>query len=439
MPKAAFVPLPRDWKRRIRSAWLCAVGLERLALAEVRAGFDQSSDPRTRLVAELDALREAFALQAEELRICRARLECLPPQQRPHYPPAERLAILLLRAREGWNKAETARRFLVTPATIAAWMRRLDEQGEAALVQTRVPVNRFHDAVTVLVQQLHQAAPGFGRRKLAEVLARAGVELAASTARRLLARKAPEAPPPPPRPPRAKVSAAGAETRVVTATRPHHVWHADITTLGIGAPGFGFWVPWWPFALVLRWLMSWHIAVVVDHFSRSFLAFGVFRKEPTTIEVCALLQRAVEHAGVVPRYLITDRGAQFRAEYRKWCAQRGVQPRYGAVGKKGSIAIIERFILSLKSEFLWQVFVPASLEGMQKLLLSYQRWYNTERPHSALAGRSPADVLAGAPPVKQLARGDPESTRGALAKLELDVTYLEGHQQLPVVRLRQAA
>jgi transposase InsO family protein len=424
---------------------LCAVGLERLALAEVRAGFEQALDPRARLVAELDALRAAHAVQAEELRICRARLRCLRPQERPHYPPAERLSILLLRARAGWNAAETARRFLVTAATIAAWMRRLDEQGHHALVKPAVPVNRFSDAVALLVQQLHQVAPGFGRRKLAEVLARAGVGLAASTARRLLERR-PQAPLAPPPNPGEKRRDTGSNERVVTAKRPHHVWHADLTVIGIGTPGFGFWAPWWPFALVLRWAMSWHVAVLVDHFSRSFLAFALFRKEPTAQEVCALLERAVQNTGVAPRYIITDRGAQFGNDYRAWCRRHGVRPRYGAVGKKGSIALVERFILSLKSELLWKVFVPASQARMHKLIGSYQRWYNDERPpHASLGGLTPAEVLAGRLPVSKRrvaswsrrARGHPNISPHN--QLELHVTYVGGNTLLPVVSIRQAA
>jgi hypothetical protein len=52
-----FTPLPRDWKGAVKQALLHAVGLERLALAEVRAGYDRSSDPRTRLSAELLRIR----------------------------------------------------------------------------------------------------------------------------------------------------------------------------------------------------------------------------------------------------------------------------------------------------------------------------------------------------------------------------------------------
>ncbi|HKY41322.1 MAG TPA: DDE-type integrase/transposase/recombinase [Polyangiaceae bacterium] len=447
MPGIHFIPLPRDWKRRIKSALLCAIGLERLALAEVRAGFEHSSDPRAKMAAELDALRELIAVQAEELRLCRARVACLPPQQRPHYPPVERLAILMLRSHAGWNAAETARRFLVTSATIASWMRRLDQGGEQALVKTPAPVNRFDDAVTLLVQKLHRAAPSLGRRKLADVLARAGLVLAASTAKRMLRKAPPELPGPPSRPARSDKRELTTSTRVVTAKRPHHVWHADITSIRIGASGSGFWTPWWPFALVLRWVMSWHIAVVVDHFSRALLAFSVFREEPTAAQLCALLDRAVSEMGAAPRYLVTDRGAQFGHLYRAWCARHGVKPRFGAIGKKGSIALVERFILSLKREWLWKVFVPASLPRMQALLDSYQRWYNHHRPHAALSAATPSEILRGAIAlparrgvrVERLARYRRCATARAGPKLKLVVSYVDGHQQLPVVLLRHAA
>ena len=59
-----------------------------------------------------------------------------------------------------------------------------------------------------------------------------------------------------------------------------------------------------------------------------------------------------------PKYIITDEGSQFRDEYRAWCKRRGVRSRYGAVGKYGSISLIERFILTLKSEGLRRILVP---------------------------------------------------------------------------------
>ncbi|MEN6449111.1 MAG: helix-turn-helix domain-containing protein [Thermoguttaceae bacterium] len=56
----------------------------------------------------------------------------IPPHRRPQYPPTERMAILELKAARRWSLEQTARAFLVTAATIASWMKRLDEEGPDA-------------------------------------------------------------------------------------------------------------------------------------------------------------------------------------------------------------------------------------------------------------------------------------------------------------------
>lgn len=69
----------------------------------------------------------------------------IPPHHRPYYRAT--LAILELKAARGWSLEQTAKTFFVCPKTIAAWMKRIDEGGAAALVQLPVPVNRFPDFV----------------------------------------------------------------------------------------------------------------------------------------------------------------------------------------------------------------------------------------------------------------------------------------------------
>ena len=66
-----------------------------------------------------------------------ARMESIPPHHRPFYPPPHRMAILELKAARGWSLEQAAWEFLVTAATIASWLRRIDEDGPNALVQLR--------------------------------------------------------------------------------------------------------------------------------------------------------------------------------------------------------------------------------------------------------------------------------------------------------------
>ncbi len=89
-------------------------------------------------------LRQELALIIEEIRIKDARMLRIPAQRRPHYPPTERLAMLELRAVRGWSVSQTARRLLVTPATVCSWMHRLDEYGPHSPL---VPASRYSPTI----------------------------------------------------------------------------------------------------------------------------------------------------------------------------------------------------------------------------------------------------------------------------------------------------
>ena len=62
------------------------------------------------------------------------------------------MRILQLRAARGWTLEKTARVFLIDLHTLQTWMRRLDERGDRALIQTVEPVNRYPDFVRNLVE-----------------------------------------------------------------------------------------------------------------------------------------------------------------------------------------------------------------------------------------------------------------------------------------------
>ena len=161
---------------------------------------------------------------------------------------------------------------------------------------------------------------------------------------------------------------------------------------------------------------------------------------------CAVLEDAGARAGQAPRYIVSDRGAQFQDEYRVWCRQRGVRPRFGAVGQHGSIAIIERFILSMKEEFLRRIHVPATHSAMVAALGAYELWYNVHRPHDTRWPDAGPDARRIARP-RDRERIEPRprlpltalSARRPRGELELVVGYVAGRRELPTVELREAA
>ena len=101
----------------------------------------------------------------------------VPAQRRPDYLPVERMAGLELRAARGWSLQQTADTFPVTAATIASWMKRVDEEGPDAPVRLREPVNKFPEFVRDLIQRLKTLCPTMGKQKIAETLARAGLHV----------------------------------------------------------------------------------------------------------------------------------------------------------------------------------------------------------------------------------------------------------------------
>lgn len=139
---------------------------------------------------------------------------------------------------------------------------------------------------------------------------------------------------------------------------------------------------------------------------------------------------------------------------RRWCRRRSIGVRYGAVGRHGSIAIVERFIRTLKESCTRRLLVPLKQETFQRELNLFADWFNEFRPHAGLNGRTPNEVyFARFPatrhpryePRPRWPRGSPCAKPRALvrgrpgAQLELHVDYHAGRRHLPVVTLRRAA
>ena len=367
------------------------------------------------------------------------------PLRRPHYPPAERMAILELRAARGWSLQETADAFQLTAPTIASWMQRVDEAGADALVQIRVPVNKFPDFVRYVVQRLRVLCPTMGKVKIAQTLARAGLHLGTTTVGRILKEK--------PVPPPQTTQQAESTPRVVTAKRPDHVWHVDLTVVPTGA---GMWCAWLPFALPQRWPFCWWVLVAVDHFSRRAMGVGVFANRPDCRAVCTSLGQMLHRVGMTPKYIVCDRDSVFDCEaFRRWVKRKGIKPpRYGAVGKHGSIAVVERFILTLKQILHQLPLIPLRRDSFRHEVTAIAAWYNEHRPHMTLGGKTPNEVYDGRFPANRKPRIEPRShwPRGSPCarpwalvggkpggRFQMTVTFQSKHRHLPVVMLTRAA
>ncbi|MGH7145530.1 MAG: DDE-type integrase/transposase/recombinase [Planctomycetota bacterium] len=448
--------LPKDWPARIKKAVLTTISLATVATVNTRAWCANSPLTRVRLKVELDAANDEIALLREEIRIKDARLAAIDPKLRPLYPPAQRLAILELKTRRGWTNAQTGRGFHVSNHTISRWLNRLDEDGPGALVQMPTPVNKFPDFVRYAVQRLKVLCPMMGKERIAQTLARAGIHLGVTTVGRM--RKEPSVAPPvlPADDQAAEVdaqeAAAAKPIRKLKSKYPDHIWNIDLTVVPTLA---GFWLPIVPFALLQRWPFCWWVAVAKDHYSRRVMHVEAYKTEPTARRMGTFLKEAVKKTGRAPKHLITDQGVQFKSTvFAKVCFVLGVLQRFGAVDKHGSIARIERFMRSLKTECTRTLQIPLTRRRMLAELLFYRDWFNHHRPHQGMQSRTPDEKYRRIRPRATYPRFEPRqqwppgspcavpkaSVRGECGvRFTMEVSCFQGRKHLPIVTLKRVA
>jgi hypothetical protein len=106
--------------------------------------------------------KSEIALLKEEMSIKYARLGRVPSHRRPYYRPFERMRILKVKAARGWSTRQAAEAFLLNEQTISSWLRRVDEEGERALIRIPEPVNKFPEFVRYIVGQLKLFFPMMG-------------------------------------------------------------------------------------------------------------------------------------------------------------------------------------------------------------------------------------------------------------------------------------
>jgi transposase InsO family protein/DNA-binding transcriptional regulator YiaG len=386
-----------------------------LALGSAFGRLRESGATAARMFERAEEQALLLRMMREAAAILGARWDKVPERQRPHYGPEQRFRILRIRTFLGLSQRETAAMFRVSVETVARWeMEAMNPGGEAArpLIAPNSPVRRFADVVRAVVKTMELA--GFGGNDLiARTLARAGWKLSSRTVGRIR-RERWRSPPPP--------AAASGVPRAVRAKRPNHVWMVDLTDVkGL----FG--------------LVTFKVAVVFDAFSRMPLSVCVFSKEASALEIARFVSKAARRH-VRPAHFISDHARCFTGQvFRRKLLWLGVKQRFGAVGKKGSIALIERLWRTLKDALGLRLLRPSAAEDLTTIVEMGLVHYAHFRPHQALGGATPAEVYFGWTPAHLAAIPPP---RGRPGEGPMDspfrVEYLDAERLLPVLVQRAA-
>jgi transposase len=360
------------WPRPLRQA-LDAIATTMSALfLLIRARAADHLSPIIRALADRDAIFWDRELLRREIDLLRARIESLAPQQRPHYRPEARLAILQLMRLRHWTVEHTADRFAVHANTVRHWLKEFNFSPNASLFTGAAPFNKLSEAAAWLVHEIRALCPEpeFGTRQIAARIVRAGVKLSRSSVQRILRKPKPPRPPAPALP----VVEPVVPFHILRPVRPNGTWHLDLATLEF---------------LFVRF----YVAALIDGYSRKLLALRVYRDAPTTENMLALVRSAIREFGR-PRFLVTDGGSQFRSRFRS-----ALKPVDVVKGRRDRTCKfngkVERFFKSFR---IWQrvTLVAWRIPSIQRKLDIYREWFNAERPIYGLGCRTPNELWAGA-------------------------------------------
>jgi putative transposase len=131
---------------------------------------------------------------------------------------------------------------------------------------------------------------------------------------------------------------------------------------------------------------------LLDDFNREALAIEVdtsLRAE----RVIRVLQQIVKWRGK-PQRIRVDNGPEFvSSKLGLWCEEHQINLQFIQPGKPSQNAYIERFNGSFRRDVL-DAYLFETLAQVRILADEWMNDYNFDRPHDALNGRSPADMLA---------------------------------------------
>ena len=173
----------------------------------------------------------------------------------------------------------------------------------------------------------------------------------------------------------------GARHGSVAVPESNRRWATDLTTVWTKRDGLVAVVP------------------VIDCGDRTVLAHAVTLCQESPAVLAPLAQALEEqfgHVDAVPDglELRSDHGPQFTgADCSLLCQRWQLDHTFAPVGRPTGNAVAERFVLTMKSELIWTRDWD-SAEELRTALAAWLEIYHNERPHQALAWKTPSEKRA---------------------------------------------
>ncbi len=233
------------------------------------------------------------------------------------------------------------------------------------------------------IDELFLKYPFYGSRQMARQLRREGVRVGRHRVRRLMRLMGLQAIYRAP-----KTSAPHPAHRIypyllksLMVDRPNQVWCADITYIPVQR-GFLY------------------LVAIMDWATRHVLAWRLSNTMDAGFCVEALAEALARHGK--PEIFNTDQGSQFTSlGFTNVLKDAGVVISMDGRGRYMDNIFIERLWRSLKYEAVYLYELTDGFKA-ERVIRDWMKFYNTERPHSALAGRTPAETYGAGRPVDMM-------------------------------------
>ena len=293
--------------------------------------------------------------------------------------------LLVRRVAAGWPAAHVAEQLGISRATAYKWVRRYRAEGEAGLhdrsSRPRRSPRRVSDAVEAEILAA-RALWRYGPDRLGPLLHRAP-----STVHRVLARRGFSRL-------RDADRVTAAPVRYV-ACHPGALVHQDHKKLGRIPDGGGWRTQGRGGGTRRGWGRAGydHLEVIVDDASRYAVVVHV-PDETSASAIGALELAAVEFArlGVRIERVMTDNGTIYQRQFDAAVDGLGARHKRTRLYRPQTNGKAERFIKTLLAEWAYGRSYGTNLER-SAALPAFVDFYNRRRPHTAIGGRSPVDVV----------------------------------------------
>lgn len=153
-------------------------------------------------------------------------------------------------------------------------------------------------------------------------------------------------------------------------SEPNRVWVSDVTCFKINEKYI-------------------YVCVILDLFSRKAIAYGVSPKNSTYL-ITSTFKRAIQSRGATQGLTFhSDQGAQYTSKaFCKLLRMNKVVQSFSKSGRPHDNAVAESFFASMKREEIYRTQYKSEHQ-FRESIDGYIYFYNTQRPHSTLAYKTP--------------------------------------------------